>query len=80
MTITIHPELEARLQARADAEGLTVAAYVERIARDDERAEEELERLALAGLNSGESIVPDANYWESKKTRLIGRQHQTSPR
>ena len=51
MTITIPPELEEKLQARADAEGLTVAAYVERIARDDDRAEQELEGLALAGLN-----------------------------
>ena len=39
MSITIHPELEARLRARAEAEGLSIEAYVERIARDDERAE-----------------------------------------
>ena len=32
-------------------------ACVERIARDDEAAEQELEALALEGLNSGESIV-----------------------
>ena len=42
-----HPELEARLRSRAEAEGLSVEAYVERIARDDERAEQELEALAL---------------------------------
>jgi hypothetical protein len=51
MSITIHPELEARRRARADAEGLTVEAYVERIARDDEQAEQELEALALEGLS-----------------------------
>ncbi len=39
MSITIHPELEARLRARAETEGLSVEAYVERIARDDEQAE-----------------------------------------
>jgi hypothetical protein len=49
MSITIHPELEAKLRARADAEGLTVEAYVERISCDDERAEQELEALALEG-------------------------------
>ena len=76
MTLTIHPELEARLQARADAEGLTVAAYVERIARDDEKAEQELESLALEGLSSGESIVADERYWEAKRNRLIEGHHQ----
>ncbi len=38
MSITIHPELEAMLRTRAEAEGITVEAYVERIARDDEQA------------------------------------------
>lgn len=77
MSITIHPELEARLRARADAEGLTIEAYVERIARDDEQAEQELESLALEGLNSGESIEADEKYWEEKRRRLIER-HQTT--
>jgi hypothetical protein len=34
MSITIQPELESRLRVRAEAEGLTVEAYLERIARD----------------------------------------------
>jgi hypothetical protein len=80
MSITIHPELEARLRARADAEGLTVEAYVERIARDDEQAEHELEALALEGLNSGESIFADEEYWEEKRARLIERHHKTRTR
>jgi len=80
MSITINPELEARLRARADREGVTVEAYVERIARDDERAEQELEELALEGLNSGESVVPDENYWEEKRRRLIERQPGTCAR
>ena len=77
MTLTIHPELEARLQARAFAEGLTVEGYIERIAREDERAEKELETLALEGLNSGESIVAGTEYWEEKRRRLIER-HQSA--
>jgi hypothetical protein len=80
MSITIHPDLEARLRARADAEGLTVEAYVERIARDDEQAEQELEALALEGLNSGESIVADEKYWEEKRARLIERHQKTGTR
>jgi hypothetical protein len=72
MSITIQPELESMLRARAAAEGLTVEAYIERIARDDQEAEDELESLALAGLNSGDSIAADERYWELKRARLIG--------
>lgn len=80
MIITIHPDLEARLRARADAEGLSVEAYVERIALDDERAEQELEALALEGLRSGDSIVADEKYWENKRQRLIERHPKTGTR
>ena len=45
MTITIDPKLEARLRERAEAEGLTVPAYLERLVQADQTAEEELESL-----------------------------------
>ena len=80
MSITIHPELEARLRARAEAEGLTVEAYIERIARDDQQAEEELEALAFEVLNSGESIVAAEHYWEEKRRRLYERHQKTGTR
>ena len=56
MPITISPELEAKLRARAEAAGVTIETYIERIAHDDQAAEEELEALALKGLNSGDPI------------------------
>jgi hypothetical protein len=80
MSITIHPELEAKLRARAETEGLSIEAYVERIACDDEEAEQELEALALEGLNSGESIEVGEKYWEEKRRRLVERHQQTGPR
>ena len=80
MSITIHPELEERLRARAEAEGLSVEAYIERIAREDQQAEEELEALALEGLNSGESMEADERYWEEKRQRLIERHRKTGAR
>jgi hypothetical protein len=73
MSITIHPDLEAKLRGRAEIEGLTVEAYVERIARDDQKAEEELEALALEGLDSGESIRADEQYWQEKRRGLVER-------
>ena len=77
MSITIHPELEARLRARAEAAGVTVETYIERIARDDQAAEDELEALALEGLNSGESIEVDERYRSEKRQWLIDRCQKT---
>lgn len=56
MPITIPAELEARLRARAEAAGISVESYIERIARNDQAAEEELEAQAIEGLNSGDPI------------------------
>ncbi len=43
MTITISTELEPQLQQKANAEGLTVEAYVERLIREDSTWEETTE-------------------------------------
>ena len=73
MSITINPSLEAKLRARAEIEGLTVEAYVERIARDDQQAEEELEALVVEGLSSGDPIPADQEYWQEKRRGLVDR-------
>ena len=70
MTITIHAQLEKRLRARAEAEGLTVEPYVERLVRAEQQADDELEALALEGLNSGQPIEVGPGYWEDKHRRL----------
>jgi hypothetical protein len=70
MSITIHPELETRLRARAEAAGLTIEGYVERIVRAEQQAEDELEALAMEGLNLGEPIEPYPGFWEEKHRRL----------
>ena len=71
--MTIHPELEMRLRARAEAEGIPVEAYVERLVRAEEQAEDELETLALEGFRSGEPIDAGPGYWEDKHRRLDER-------
>jgi hypothetical protein len=73
MRITINPELESKLLARALAKGISVEAYLERVIESDELAEEEIEELALEGLNSGEPISPGAAYWEEKHRHLDER-------
>ena len=80
MSISIPPELERRLRARAEAEGITVEAYVERVLRTDQQAEDELETLAREGLDSGEPIEAGPGYWEEKHHRLDERLKKTGTR
>jgi plasmid stability protein len=78
MSISIHPQLETQLRARAEAEGLTVEAYLERIVRSEQSAEDVLTELALAGLDSGEAIEPGPGYWEAKHRSLDERLRGTA--
>ena len=73
MSITIDPEIETTLRARAEAQGLTVEAHVGRLVRADQQAEDELEAPALEGLDSGEPMEAGAGYWEEKHRRLDER-------
>jgi len=73
MTITIDSKLEAQLRERAEAEGLTIPAYLERLVQADQSAEEEIESLALEGLQSGDPIKAGPGYWEEKHRRLDER-------
>jgi hypothetical protein len=73
MTITINPTIEARFRARAQAAGISVDVYIERLADARESALEELETLALEGLNSGESFEAGPAYWQEKHRSLDER-------
>ena len=77
MSISVSPVLEAKLRQKAEAEGLSVEAYFERLLRSEERADEELERLALEGLNSGKPIEITPGYWEEQHRRLEQRLKKT---
>jgi hypothetical protein len=70
MGISIPARLESELRAKAEAQGITVEAYLERLLRADEQASEELSKLAREGLNSGEPIEPGSDYWNQKHSRL----------
>lgn len=80
MAITIDPKLETRLRERAEAEGLSVEAYVERLLQADQSALDELEEIALEGLNSGDAITAGPGYWEDKHRRLDERLKKTGTR
>lgn len=73
MSLAIHPDLETRIRARAQAEGLSIEAYLERLIRADQEGARELETLALEGLHSGAPIETGPSYWQEKH-RLLDEQ------
>jgi hypothetical protein len=80
LSIPIHPELESRIRAQAEAQGLTVETYLERLLRADQQITEELESLALEGLNSGAPLEVGLSYWQEKHFRLDERLRKTGAR
>jgi hypothetical protein len=80
MSIAIHPDLESRIRSRAEAQGLTIEAYLERLVRADQLGMEELESLGLEGLNSGAPIEVGPSYWQDKHLRLDERLRKTGAR
>ena len=55
MTLTISPELEEQVRSKARAEGLTMAAYVEQLIREDDCWLEQVE----APLDESDPDVPE---------------------
>jgi len=80
MSIPIHPELETKIRARAEAEGLSIEAYLERLVQADQQGMEELEALALEGLESGAPIEVGPSYWQEKHRQLDERLKKTETR
>lgn len=73
MSLAIHPDLETKIRTRAEAEGLSIEAYLERLIRADQEGARELETLALEGLHSGAPIEAGPSYWQEKH-RLLDEQ------
>ncbi len=80
MSIAIHPDLESKIRSRAEAQGLSVEAYLESLVRADQQGTEELESLALEGLNSGAPIEVGPSYWQEKHLQLDERLRKTGVR
>jgi len=80
MSIAIHPDLESKIRSRAEAQGLSIEAYLERLLRAEQQGTEELESLALEGLNSGAPIDVGLSYWQEKHFRLDERLRKSGAR
>ena len=64
MPITVHPNLEAKIRARAQAEGLTVEAYVERLIREEDSEIAHTEALLEEAAASGEHVALTEGEWD----------------
>jgi hypothetical protein len=80
MSLAIHPDLETKIRARAEAEGLSIEAYLERLVQADQEGARELETLALEGLHSGAAIEAGPSYWQEKHRLLDERLSKTNSR
>ncbi|MGH8057067.1 MAG: type II toxin-antitoxin system ParD family antitoxin [Candidatus Entotheonellia bacterium] len=76
MTISLPEPLKAFVEAQV-AEGSYHSAgeYIGELIRADQKrkAEERLEALLLAGLNSGEPIEVTEAFWNEKRRQLLER-------
>jgi hypothetical protein len=80
MSIPIYPELESRIRAQAEAQGLTIETYLERLLRADQQGTEELDSFALEALNSGTPLEVGPFYWQEKHLRLEERLRKSGVR
>ena len=64
MPITVNPNLEANIRARAQADGLTVEAYVERLIREEDSEIAHTEALLDEAAASGEHIALTEGEWD----------------
>jgi hypothetical protein len=64
MPITVNPNLEAKIRARAQADGLTVEAYVERLIREEDSEIAHTEAFLDEAAASGEHIALTEGEWD----------------
>jgi hypothetical protein len=59
---------------------LSIEAYLEQLVRAEQESLEELESLALEGLNSGAPLEVSAAYWQEKHAQLDRRLNKNGGR
>lgn len=72
MTFTIPPELEKQVRERAQAEGLSFSAYLEKLIREDDLRESEIQAALNEGfeqLDSGDLGTPAEDFFEELRVQ-----------
>jgi hypothetical protein len=73
MNLGFHPHLETKIRARAEAQGLSIEARLQRLVHADTQSDDELRTLALAGLDPGDPVGAGAvaRHALSRTIRLV---------
>ena len=80
MSITVHPELEARLRTRADEEGVSVDAYLERLVQDEAAEITHTETLLQEAADSGDHIELTEEEWDRMEQEALAEVQAKSQR
>ena len=71
MSITIHPELEATLRARAEEQGITIDAYLERLIQEEDAEIAHTEAILQEAVDSGSHIELTEAEWVRMEREAI---------
>jgi len=80
MSITVHPELEAKLRTRAQEEGVSVDAYLERLVQDEAAEIAHTETLLQEATDSGNHIELNEQEWDRMEQEALAEVQAKSQR
>ncbi len=75
MNVSLPEELKEYVEAQTKRGYSTPSEYVRELIREDQkrRAREKLDSLLLDGLNSGDPLPVDAEFWSNLKREALAR-------
>jgi hypothetical protein len=71
MSISVQPELEAKLRQRAQAQGISVDAYLERLIHDEDAEIAHSEALLQDAADSGDYIELTEEEWDRMEREAV---------
>jgi len=80
MSISVRPELEATLRARAEEEGVTLDAYLERLVEDEAAEIAHTEKLLQEATDSGDYIELTEDEWDRMEREALAEVQAKSQR
>ena len=80
MTITIDPDLGSLIRSRAEAEGVTVDQYLERLLREEDAEIVHTETLLREAAESGDYIELTEQEWDRMESEAVAEVDAKSKR
>ena len=80
MSLTIPAELETKLRARAEAEGIPVHSYLERLLEEEDAAIVHTEALLHEAAESGDAIELTEDEWDRMEREAVAEVESRSAR